>query len=180
MQYTLHYTASILHFGLGSLLVPAGSRCKSSGMDFNFFGLEDTYGGMLAEWSLTIFDLVTPFSKRNATLICPFFLVPLGHWPWHRVFMSIAKMVYNSSFTGIHSSPKERHLQKCCVSFGKECSYYGRLWRGPAWVMSDPQICSCMTTPPLLITSQGLHKKTGQFSLATSLSSLTTEDCKSN
>ncbi len=23
--------------------------------------------------------------------------------------------------TGIHSSPKERQLQKCCVSFGKEC-----------------------------------------------------------
>ena len=29
----------------------------------------------------------TPFSKRNATLICPFFLAPLGHWPWRRVFM---------------------------------------------------------------------------------------------
>ena len=29
----------------------------------------------------------TPFSKRNAPLICPFLLVPLGHWPWHRVFM---------------------------------------------------------------------------------------------
>ena len=28
-------------------------------------------------------------------------------------------MVYNYSFTGIHSSPKERHLQKCCVSFEK-------------------------------------------------------------
>ncbi len=30
--------------------------------------------------------------------------------------------MYNPSFTGTHSSPKERHLQKCCVSFGKECN----------------------------------------------------------
>ncbi len=30
--------------------------------------------------------------------------------------------MYNPRFTGVHSSPKERQLQKCCVSFGKECS----------------------------------------------------------
>ncbi len=30
--------------------------------------------------------------------------------------------IYNPRFTGIHSSPKERQLQKCCVSFGKECT----------------------------------------------------------
>ena len=29
--------------------------------------------------------------------------------------------MYNPRFTGIHSSPKERQLQKCCVSFLKEC-----------------------------------------------------------
>ena len=31
------------------------------------------------------FQPSTLFSKRNTSLICPFFLVPLGHWPWHRV-----------------------------------------------------------------------------------------------
>ncbi len=33
----------------------------------------------------------------------------------------ILLMMYNQGFTGIHSSPKERQLQKSCVSFGKEC-----------------------------------------------------------
>ena len=32
----------------------------------------------------------TPFSKRNESLICPFSLVPLGHWPWHRVLKILA------------------------------------------------------------------------------------------
>ena len=36
--------------------------------------------------------------------------------------MSIVKMMYNPRFTGIHSSPKERQLAKCCVSFEKECT----------------------------------------------------------
>ncbi len=31
----------------------------------------------------------TLFSKRNATLICPFPLVPPGHWPWHRVLLNL-------------------------------------------------------------------------------------------
>ncbi len=41
---------------------------------------------------------------------------------WQVVTMSIVEMMYNPRFTGIHSSPKERQLQKCCVSFEKECN----------------------------------------------------------
>ncbi len=29
--------------------------------------------------------VTTLSSKRNLSLICPFSLVPLGHWPWHKV-----------------------------------------------------------------------------------------------
>ena len=36
----------------------------------------------------------TPFSKRNATLICLFSLLTLGHWPWHRVFMNLLNGVF--------------------------------------------------------------------------------------
>ncbi len=42
----------------------------------------------------------------------------LGSWV---VTMSIVKIMHNPRFTCIHSSPKETQLQKCCVSFGKEC-----------------------------------------------------------
>ncbi len=34
-------------------------------------------------------------------------------------------MMHNPIFTGVHSSPKETQLQKCCASFGKECSGVG-------------------------------------------------------
>ncbi len=27
------------------------------------------------------------FPKEMQTLMCPFFVVPLGHWPWHRVLV---------------------------------------------------------------------------------------------
>ncbi len=40
---------------------------------------------------------------------------------WQVVTLSIVEMMYNPRFTGIHSSPKERQLLKCCVSFEKEC-----------------------------------------------------------
>ncbi len=33
-----------------------------------------------------------------------------------------AEMMYAPIFNGIHSSPKEMHLQKCCDSFETECS----------------------------------------------------------
>ncbi len=41
---------------------------------------------------------------------------------WQVVTMNIVEMMYNPGFTGIHSSPKERQLPKCCVSFEKECN----------------------------------------------------------
>ena len=31
------------------------------------------------------------------------------------------QMKFDPNFTGLHSSPKERQLQKSCVSFGEEC-----------------------------------------------------------
>ncbi len=41
-------------------------------------------------------------------------------------------MMYNPILIGIHSSPKERQLQKSCVSFETECNYMiivnGCLW----------------------------------------------------
>ncbi len=57
--------------------------------------------------------------------------MPLGHWPWHRVLMILLNGLgsdlkkttfYNPRFTGIHSSPKERQLQKCCISFQNDCN----------------------------------------------------------
>ena len=32
-------------------------------------------------------------------------------------------LMHNPRVTGIHSSPKERQLQKCCVSFRNDCRY---------------------------------------------------------
>ena len=40
---------------------------------------------------------------------------------WQVVIMSIFKTMYNPRFTGIHSSPKVRQLENCCVSFGNDC-----------------------------------------------------------
>ena len=31
-------------------------------------------------------------------------------------------MTFGPKFTGLHSYPKERQLQKSCVSFGQECT----------------------------------------------------------
>ena len=36
--------------------------------------------------------------------------------------MSIAEMAFGPKFTDLHSSPKDRQLQKSCVSFGEECN----------------------------------------------------------
>ncbi len=35
---------------------------------------------------------------------------------------SILQMTFGLTLNGVHSSPKERQLQKSCVSFGDECS----------------------------------------------------------
>ena len=53
--------------------------------------------------------VATLFSKRNTSLICSFFLVPLG------------QMMYALRSSGIQSSPKEMQLSKACISFGEEC-----------------------------------------------------------
>ncbi len=46
-------------------------------------------------------------------------------WAFRQIVtMSIVIMMHNPRFTRIHSSPKETQLQKCCVSFGKDCSFY--------------------------------------------------------
>ncbi len=39
--------------------------------------------------------LPTLFSKWNASLICPIFLMPLGHWPWHRVSKNLSNDVWS-------------------------------------------------------------------------------------
>ncbi len=40
---------------------------------------------------------------------------------WQIVIRSIVEMTFGPKFTDLHSSPKERQLQKSCVSFGEEC-----------------------------------------------------------
>ncbi len=104
-----------------------------------------------------LFNLCTLFSKRNASLICPFFLVPLGHWPWHRVSKNLSNglgmipgpMAYNilqkkctfqklvflleksvlkSGLTTL--KPKQKH-QKKCKKKEKEGPFREKiLWRG--------------------------------------------------
>ncbi len=81
--------------------------------------------------------------KRNATFLHGFVLGPTVRvtWPWimghlhigflkwrfwQVVTLSIVEMMDSPRFTGIHSSPKERQLRKCCVSFEKECTYANR------------------------------------------------------
>ncbi len=90
----------------------------------------------------------TLFPKRNATLISRFFMVTVDQGQWPRVMCtkgnapesnrqktpsknikrfcqytrSNAQMKFAPKFTDLHSSPKERQLQKSCVSFGEECT----------------------------------------------------------
>ena len=40
---------------------------------------------------------------------------------WQIGTRSIVKMTFGPNFTDLHSSPKERQLQKSCISFGEEC-----------------------------------------------------------
>ncbi len=64
-------------------------------------------------------DEGTVFSKETQLFSVDFSWGPgsgscnLGSWE--------IKMMHNPRFTGIHSCPKEKQLQKCCVSFGKDC-----------------------------------------------------------
>ena len=69
--------------------------------------------------------------KRNATFLCGFFLGPKVRVMWPRVMRNcyleqlFVEMMYAPISIGIHSSPKERQLQKCCDSFETECISYG-------------------------------------------------------
>ncbi len=83
-----------------------------------YLSLLDTVNGYFCPLTLS----TTLFTKRNAGLIHPFFLLSLGHWPYCRV-MSILSM-HDVRFTDIHSSPKEMQPRRTCVSFGEECSMY--------------------------------------------------------
>ncbi len=62
----------------------------------------------------------TFFPKRNATLISRYLW-----WPRTRVSdprsCTPREMTFGQKFTDLHSSPKDRQLQKSCVSFGEEC-----------------------------------------------------------
>ncbi len=40
---------------------------------------------------------------------------------WQLVIRNIVEMTFDPKFTDLHSYPKERLLQKSCVSFGEEC-----------------------------------------------------------
>ncbi len=53
----------------------------------------------------------TLFPKRNANLISRSFI------------RSIVETTFGQKFTDLHSSAKERQLQKSCVSFGEECTF---------------------------------------------------------
>ncbi len=46
---------------------------------------------------------------------------------WQIVTRSNVQMKFGPKFTDLHSSPKERQLQKSCVSFGEECTYRYRV-----------------------------------------------------
>ncbi len=68
-------------------------ECKTGANKWQTSGhFWSTWVGWLTELTLHCNTYCyAPFSKRDATLICPFFLVPLGYWPWHRVFMILLK-----------------------------------------------------------------------------------------
>ncbi len=54
---------------------------------------------------------------------------------WQIATRSILQMIFGIKLNDVHSSPKERQLQKTCVSFGEECtlipncmgSYHGQI-----------------------------------------------------
>ena len=48
--------------------------------------------------------------------------VTQGHVHQGKCSWSIVEMTFGPKFTDLHSTPKERQLQKSCVSFGEECT----------------------------------------------------------
>ncbi len=91
------------------------TQCKSV--------VESLYLGIQLSSSLPRFSQYasthTLFPERNATLISRFLW-----WPWTRVSdPSLVETTFGPKFTDLHLSPKERQLQKSCVSFGEECMH---------------------------------------------------------
>ena len=92
----------------------------------------------------------TLFPKRNATLISRF----LGS-PWTRVsdprscpprgivIRSIVEMAFGLRFTDLHSSPKNRQLQKSCVSFGEECILTVTFDKPISWKKNCQSVALC-------------------------------------
>ncbi len=82
----------------------------------------------LLHWKLNLSYVThTLFPERKATLMFSFFPVPLGFRPWSRF---IANGLESLKLNSVHSSPKERQLQKSCISFGEEhISHFVFTWR---------------------------------------------------
>ena len=65
---------------------------------------------------------VTFFSKRNATLICPFSLVLLGQRPWHRCCgksrccVRQHNLLFNVPFNGVFGKLLSWALSKWCIT----------------------------------------------------------------
>ncbi len=75
-------------------------------------------------WGLPCYERrYTLFTKRNATLICPFFLVPLALL-WGGILEWGFCQLATRSIVEIHwptSFPKRKATSESCVSFGEEC-----------------------------------------------------------
>ncbi len=84
--------------------------------------LDCTIPGMFLAHSLVfiyaLFNIVCSRSPSPLAIICPLSLVPLGHWPWHRVIMILMtpKSPKNTWHTAMH----------CTVQQGTKCWWPGR------------------------------------------------------
>ncbi len=89
---------------------------------------QGTHPSTITDWYYVYLQKYTlPRKKRN-------FNFQILWWPWIRVsdtrwwgfwqivIRSILEMTFGPKFTDLHSSPKERKLQKSCVSFGEDCT----------------------------------------------------------
>ncbi len=108
-----------------------GNHCQNIGFLTLFLGvLVSRKANNFAPWG-SFFLPKTPlillhttlFPKRNATLISRFFMVTLDQGQWLQVMCTKGNVQtkFGPKFSDLQSSPKERQLQKSCVSFGEEC-----------------------------------------------------------
>ncbi len=83
--------------------------CQISGRPRKSFArVEEGNGGIVCRWGYNFSRSICPQKKRNFN-----FRIFYGD-PW-------SGWVICPHFTDLHSSWKERQLQKSCVSFGEEC-----------------------------------------------------------